>query len=86
MITEQQLNMKWNEIKDGLRNLWGNLSDEEIEKSKSNIYEIVDDVELKYSESKSEIVDKIDRLMESFNNDTDKGIDEDVSSYKRAPL
>lgn len=85
MLTEQQFNAKWSEIKNGLRNLWGNLSEQEIEEAKGNVYEVIGNVERKYSETRDEIKKKIDRLMDSFDNDTDKRITPDVDSYQRAP-
>lgn len=86
MLTEQQLNNKWGEIKGALRNLWGRLTDDELESVKGNIYEVTGIVEAKYGESKYEIKEKLDQLMDSFDNDTDKGIDPDVSSYQRSPI
>lgn len=86
MLTEQQFNAKWSEIKNGLRNLWGNLTEEEIESVKGNIYEVTGMVERKYSESRDEIKNKIDQLMDSFDNDTDKRITPDVDSYQRSPI
>jgi uncharacterized protein YjbJ (UPF0337 family) len=86
MLTEQQFNHKWIEIKGGLRNLWGKLSDEELEMVKGNIYEVTSLVESKYGETKTEIRNKIHQLIESFDNDTDKEADPDVSSYHRSPI
>ena len=86
MLTQQQFNNKWGEIKGALRNLWGRLEDDELEGVKGNIYEVTGLVETKYGESKDEIRQKLDQLVESFDNDTDKGTEPDVSSYERSPL
>lgn len=86
MLTEEQFSNKWGEIKGALRNLWGRLSEEELENVKGNIYEITPVVEAKYGESKNEIKHKLNQLVESFDNETDKGIDPDISSYHRSPL
>lgn len=86
MLTEQQFNAKWSEIKSGLRNLWGQLTEQEIESVKRNIYEVSDIVTRKYSESRAEIKNKIDSLMNSFDNETDKRITPDVDSYQRSPI
>jgi uncharacterized protein YjbJ (UPF0337 family) len=86
MLTEQQFLEKWSEIKGALLNLWGRLSDEELEAVKGNIFEISDLVQTKYGESKHEIRLKLNQLIDSFDNDTDKNIDPDVSSYHRSPL
>lgn len=85
MLNNQQFEGKWNEIKGGVRNLWGNITDDELEQVKGNIYEVTSIVERKYGETKSEIKAKLDQLMNSFDNDTDKGITPDVSSFERAP-
>jgi len=86
MLTQQQFNNKWEEIKGALRNLWGRLEEDELENVKGNIYEVTGLVETKYGESKEEIRNKLNQLMDSFDNDTDKGLNPDVSSYQRSPL
>lgn len=86
MLTEQQFNAKWSEIKHGLRNIWGNLSEKEIESVKDNIYEVTGIVERKYSETREEIRNKIKSLLDSFDNDTDKRITPNVDSYQRSPI
>lgn len=86
MLNQEQFNGKWTEIKGGLRNLWGKLTDDELEQFKGNITEVTGLVERKYGETKEEIRSKLDRLMDSFDNETDKNISPDVSSYERSPL
>ena len=76
---------KWNEIKGGVRNLWGRLTDDELEKTKGSLTSIAGLVEQKYGETKEEIRGKLKQLMTSFENPTDKGIDPDKSSYQREP-
>jgi uncharacterized protein YjbJ (UPF0337 family) len=85
MLTENDVNKNWYAIKGGLKNLWGALTDNEMEAVKKNVFEISATVEKKYGETKMEIHQKIQRLLDSFDNDTDKQIDPDVSSYHRAP-
>lgn len=86
MLNQEQFNGKWTEIKGGLRNLWGKLTDDELEQFNGNITEVTGLVERKYGETKEEIRSKLDRLMDSFDNETDKNISPDVSSYERSPL
>jgi uncharacterized protein YjbJ (UPF0337 family) len=86
MLTERQFELNWGEIKGGLRNLWGALTDEELEEVRGNLYEVSSIVEGRYGESKTEIRHKIDQLLASFDNETDAGLDPDVSSYHRGPL
>lgn len=85
MLTSTEFDNKWREIKSGVRNLWGKLSDEEIEAVKDNLFELTDLVQMRYGESKEEINEKIHNLIDSFDNPTDKNLDPDVSSYHRSP-
>lgn len=86
MLNEQQFLGKWTEIKGGLKNLWGRLTDDELEQVKGNVKEITGIVEERYGETKKDIKMKLDQLMDSFDNDTDKNITPDESSYQRSPL
>jgi uncharacterized protein YjbJ (UPF0337 family) len=86
MLNEEQFSGKWKEIKGGIRNLWGRLTDDELESVKGNVTEVTGLVERKYGETKEEIKAKLNQLMDSFDNDTDKNISPDVSSYERSPL
>jgi uncharacterized protein YjbJ (UPF0337 family) len=85
MLNEEQIKGKWTEIKGGIRNLWGNLTDDELEETKGNLHQVGGLIERKYGETKETIREKMDRLMNSFDNDTDKGIDIDRPSYERSP-
>ncbi len=86
MLNEQQFERNWPEIKGGIRNLWGKISDQELESVKGDLAEVTGLVEEKYGETKDEIKLKLKNLMDSFDNDTDKNISPDVSSYGRSPL
>lgn len=86
MLNQEQFNGKWKEIKGGIRNLWGRITDDELESLKGNITEVTGLVESKYGETKEEIKAKFDQLMDSFDNDTDKNLSPDVDSYQRSPL
>lgn len=86
MLTASEFDKKWPEIKSGLLNLWGQVTDEEIDAVRDNLFEITDLIQLRYGESKEEINSKIHRLIDSFDNKTDKGIEPDVSSYHRSPM
>ncbi len=78
--------VNWREMKGALRNLWGQLSEDELEAVRGNIYDISTIVEDRYGESKIEIRNKIHQLVASFDNDTDAGLDPDMSSYHRNPV
>lgn len=87
MLTQEQINGKWLEIRSGVRNLWGNLSEDEIDKYKQNLYSLSPLILEKYRETNQEIKKKIDKLLDSFDNETDKSLkfNDGESSYKRNP-
>ncbi len=86
MLTKTQADAKWREMKGAVRNLWANLSEEELERCRGNLYEVSSLIEERYFESREEIRLKIDQLLNSFDNASDAGRDPDVSSYHRSPL
>jgi hypothetical protein len=85
MLNQKQFETKWSEIKAGVRNLWGKISNQELENYKDNIWGIIEIVEQRYPETKADIRFKLHRLMDSFDNETDKRISLDTSSYQRSP-
>jgi uncharacterized protein YjbJ (UPF0337 family) len=86
MLNEEQFSGKWKEIKGGIRNLWGRITDDELDQMKGNLSEVSGLVEERYGETKEDIKEKLTHLMSSFDNDTDKNISPDVTSYERSPL
>ena len=86
MLSETQLQENWKEIKNGIRNLWGDLTDSELEKIKYSLDEVTGLVEEKHRETKTEIKLKLKKLLDSFDNDTDKNIVTDQTSFQRHPL
>jgi len=87
MLNQEQIKGKWKEIKGGVRNLWGKVTDDELEQTKGNIQSVSGLVEKKYGETKESITKKLDDLMNSFDNDTDKSLklNDGESSYERNP-
>ena len=85
MLTREQYETKWPEIKAGIRNLWGHITEREIEESKEDLFGLSDVIQDRYHESKGEIHSRIKHLMDSFDNDTDKNILPDESSFMRKP-
>ncbi len=88
MLNNEQFQGKWTEIKSGLKNLWGEITDDEIESVKDNLQSIDRIVQKKYGERKESIFKKLEALMESFENETDKSLkfNDGESSYRRSPL
>jgi uncharacterized protein YjbJ (UPF0337 family) len=85
MLTERDIQNKWSEIKAGIQNIWGKITNEEIENTKGNVYAISDVVHEKYGEAIDSIQDKLNRLLASFDNETDKKRDKGSSSFMRNP-
>ena len=86
MLTNEQLKLLWPNIKAGLRNLWGRLEEEELDRTGADFSAIAGLIQEKYNEDRGSIKQKLETLMESFDNDTDKGLDPDSSSYRRTPF
>lgn len=88
MLNHEQIIGKWNEIKGGIRNLWGNITEEELDENKGNLESVTGIVQQKNSESLKSIKKKLNTLMDSFDNDTDKSLklNDGESSYQRSPI
>ena len=86
MLNNEQIKILWPQIKLGLKNLWGLLDDEELERTQGDFSAITELVQEKYNEDREETTHKLEQLMQSFDNDTDNGISPDVSSFQRSPV
>lgn len=58
---------KWNEVKAEFRQTWGKVSEEEIERAKSNLSNLGTLLQQRYSQSKEEAARKISELLKRFN-------------------
>ena len=86
MFNEDQIKGKWTEFKGGIRNLWGRITDDDLEMTKGNSMKISGLIQNKYGETKEVVKEKLDKLLDSFDNETDKHPkDIGSSSYKRNP-
>jgi uncharacterized protein YjbJ (UPF0337 family) len=89
MLSEEHIKGKWREIKGGVRNLWARVTDEEIEATQGDFGQLAGLVERKYGESHESVQEKLRRLLDSFDNDTDRAEAEHhfaaESSYMRNP-
>ena len=88
MLTQEKINYKWIEIKAGVRNIWSDISDRELDETKANISQIPNLISKKYLETNQSINQKLEKLMDTFDNETDKGhlLNDGISSYQRSPL
>lgn len=57
---------RWLEIKGGVRKLWGNLTDDELEETKGQITSIAGLIERKYGEARASIDQKLDGVFHQF--------------------
>lgn len=85
MLNQEQFEKKWVEIKSGFRNVWGLISEEELENNKSDLTNLFPLIQARYQETLEEIKMKYDQLLESFDNNTDKGLSPDITSFERRP-
>ncbi len=86
MINQEQFKKLWPEIKVGLIGVWGRLENDELENTEGDFAAISSLVQEKYGEGWECIQEKLDKLLLSFDNATDKGLDPGVSSYQRNPM
>jgi uncharacterized protein YjbJ (UPF0337 family) len=87
MLSHAQIEGKWTEIRAGVRNLWGKITEDEIDQYKNNLFSISSLVQERYLETHDSINKKLDKLMDSFDNETDKSLklNDGESSYERNP-
>jgi uncharacterized protein YjbJ (UPF0337 family) len=87
MLNQEQIRGNWKEIKGGIRNLWGELTEEELELTNGNLRAVSGIVQDKYGESTDSIQEKLNHLMDSFDNENDRNFvkNDHQTSYQRNP-
>lgn len=73
------------EFRDGFKNLWGKITDEEFESTHGDLNKLTSLVSQKYQIKIDEIQDRIEKLLDSFDNPSDEGLLPDRPSYERGP-
>ena len=73
------------EFKNGVKNLWGKITDEDFDSTQGDITKLISLVSEKYLMNKDEIQNRIQRLLSSFDNESDQGASPDRSSFEREP-
>lgn len=66
MANQNTINGKWNEIKGEIRSFWGNLTEDELEKTKGNMTSIIGLLEQKYGDKKDILQEKLDSIVAKF--------------------
>lgn len=74
---------KWKEIKGDLRKAWGNVTDDEWEKTKGDSTAIAGILQQKYGLAKEDASEKVGKFMEKYTSDTRKSLEE--SERKNRP-
>lgn len=88
MLNHEEIIKKWTEIKAGVKNIWGDVDENDLEETKGNMQSVAVIIKKKYDEPNDSINKKLDQLMDSFDNETDKSfkVKDGVSSYHRSPI
>jgi uncharacterized protein YjbJ (UPF0337 family) len=88
MVNQETLKGKWNEIKGEMKKIWGNLTDNDLEKSKGDFTSLVGLVQQQYGLVKedaerklTEIVDRTSRQSKSSSSMSDRD-DDDMPSKR----
>lgn len=85
MLNSAEGRLKWMEFKKGVRNLWEEITLEEIEQTEGNIGAVAEIIQSRTGETKESIEQKMEALVKSFFNETDaRGTMK--SSYERSPI
>lgn len=88
MLTIKERQMNWKEIKDGIKTIWGNVDDQELDQTGGDPVAIESILKKKTFEPIKLIRKKLKSLMDTFDNETDKAhkLKAGISSYKRNPV
>ena len=72
MLNEDTIKGKWNEIKGEIRTQWGNMTEDELEKSSGNMTSIVGLIQQRYGAKKEEVSEKLNTILAKFSQKTDE--------------
>lgn len=76
MITQQELQGNWNEIKGRLQERWGQLTDDDLKQVRGSVNQLVGTVQRKTGESREQIEKFLDSLNEGGNSTLDRATQE----------
>jgi uncharacterized protein YjbJ (UPF0337 family) len=66
-MNSNKLEGKWNEIKGEIQRAWGELSGDEVERSKGNWGSLVGTIQQKFGETQDDVKDKLNSILRKFN-------------------
>jgi len=79
-MNKDVLQGKWKEIKGDLRKAWGNITDDEFEKTKGDATSIAGIVQQRYGMAKEEASRKVSSIFEKYADAAKKNLKEDRSN------
>lgn len=87
MLSLKHIQTNWSEIKDGLKTIWGDIDEDELNHTEADMGAIESMIQRKTFEPIKSIRKKLKSLMDSFDNETDKShkLKGGISSYQRNP-
>ncbi len=85
MLTQKDIQKNWLEFRGGLKNIWANLDETALDHTEGDLLLIADTVFAQTGEDREAITKKLNSLIDSFDNVTDKK-SYYTSSYQRSPL
>lgn len=74
---------KWKEIKGDLRKAWGNITDDEWEKTKGDSTAIAGILQQKYGFAKEDASEKVGKFMEKYASDTRENLEESEKTDRK---
>ncbi|MFV8250138.1 CsbD family protein [Bdellovibrio bacteriovorus] len=76
---------KWKEIKGDLHKAWGNITDDEWEKTKGDATAIAGILQQKYGMAKEEASEKVSSVFEKYANSARESLDKPTPPSRRPP-
>lgn len=80
---QDQIMGKWTEIKGELRKTWGNITDDEFERTKGDVQSITGLIQQKYGESKENLKDKVNHIFNSYKQSRSDAVGDIKSKLKQ---
>ena len=65
-MNQSELEGKWKDIKGEIRTRWGDLTDDELEKTKGNIQSLAGLIQEKYGTKKEQITERLGNIFKQF--------------------